>query len=212
MFAGTLHLRVGDTFRAQMADTSHRTLRVAATYERAAGLGDVIVSNPPAADGGDLHDQRPDVADVQVQTRDEYLAGLRAADNDDAWAVWMVIGLAALFTALALINTAAMATAERRDPSSRRSGCSAARPATPSAPSRSSCSRRPHRARRRRGVVAVSVNGVPKGLTGDPARRPVHARRRDHGRSRRARPLAALVATRIALRASPAEAMRTRET
>ncbi len=28
--------------------------------------------------------------------------------------MWMIIGLAALFTALALINSAAMATAERR--------------------------------------------------------------------------------------------------
>ena len=48
VFAETGDLRVGDTFVARMADTSRRTLRVAAIYERAAGLGDVLVSKVPA--------------------------------------------------------------------------------------------------------------------------------------------------------------------
>ena len=37
------HLGVGDTLRARMADTGAETLRVAAVYERAAGLGDVVM-------------------------------------------------------------------------------------------------------------------------------------------------------------------------
>ena len=42
------------------------------------------------------------------------LTTLHAANNDDAWGVWLVIGLSVLFAALALVNTAAMATADRR--------------------------------------------------------------------------------------------------
>ena len=50
---------------------------------------------------------------VEVTTRAEYLTTLHAASNDQAWGVWLVVGLGALFAALALINTAAMAMSER---------------------------------------------------------------------------------------------------
>ena len=39
---------------------------------------------------------------------------MRSEDNAQAWGVWLVIGLSVAFAALALVNTAAMATAERR--------------------------------------------------------------------------------------------------
>ena len=51
---------------------------------------------------------------MQALTRDEYLDTLHAANNDQAWGVWLVVGLSVAFAALALINTAAMATGERR--------------------------------------------------------------------------------------------------
>ena len=41
-------LRVGDTFAARLADTTRHTLRVAAIYARAAGLGDVVLADAPA--------------------------------------------------------------------------------------------------------------------------------------------------------------------
>ena len=49
-----------------------------------------------------------------MTTRADYLTSLRAASNEQAWGVWLVVGLGALFAALALINTAAMAMSERR--------------------------------------------------------------------------------------------------
>ena len=38
---------------------------------------------------------------------------MRAANQEDAWGIWLIIGLTALFAALALVNATAMATAER---------------------------------------------------------------------------------------------------
>ena len=37
------HLKVGDVLHARMADTRAATLRVAAVYDRSAGLGDVVL-------------------------------------------------------------------------------------------------------------------------------------------------------------------------
>ena len=185
VFAEQGDLRVGDTFVARMADTSRRTLRVAAIYERAAGLGDVLVERRAGADRGDLHHR---AGRWRVLTRDQYLAGLHSAENDDAWAVWMIIGLAALFTALALINTAAMATAERRGEL---------------ATIRLLGGTTGHAIRMivlemvptvlvalGAGAAVVAVVGLrrPGRAHRRAARRPGAARRRDHGRRRRARP------------------------
>ena len=84
----------------------------------------------------------------------------------------MIIGLAALFAALALVNTAAMATAERRDElatirllggtAGQASGWSRSRCSRPSSP----------RSRPAAAIVAVSVAGVPRGVTRHPARGP----------------------------------------
>ncbi len=110
-------LRPGSRFTA-----AGRTLHVAAIYERAAGLGDVVTAHADAPTAAVFVAGSRRALDrfaarcegLTVLTRDEYRAGLRTAGNEQAWAVWMIIGLATLFSALALVNTAAMATAERR--------------------------------------------------------------------------------------------------
>ena len=48
-------------------------------------------------------------------SRGEYLDTLHASNVDGSWGVWLVVGLAIVFAALALVNTAAMTTTERRD-------------------------------------------------------------------------------------------------
>jgi putative ABC transport system permease protein len=124
-------LSVGDVIAARLADTDARSLRVAAVYDRAAGLGDIVMDatvarrHEPFAGGGavfaaggppaerslaayaDAHDG------VSVRERSEYLETVRSANQEGAWGVWMIIGIATLFAALALVNTAAMATGER---------------------------------------------------------------------------------------------------
>ncbi len=204
VFAEAGDLRVGETFVARMADTSRRTLRVTAIYDRAAGIGDVLVSKVPAPTAAIFTTERTDGA----ITRDQYLAGLHSAENDDAWAVWMIIGLAALFTALALINTAAMATAERRGELAtiRLLGGTTGHairmivlemvPTVLVALGAGAA------------VVAVSVYGIPSGLTGVPLAVPVPLVAGITVGAAVLGLLAALVATRIALRTSPAEAMR----
>ena len=51
---------------------------------------------------------------MQSLTRGQYLDTVHASNVDGAWGVWLIVGLAAAFAALALINTAAMTTTERR--------------------------------------------------------------------------------------------------
>jgi putative ABC transport system permease protein len=123
------HLEVGDALRARLADTSAATLRVAAIYERAAGLGHVVLDPAfarahgagsasailVAGGGRSLARYAAAHPGVQVQTRAEHLGAVRTLGVSGAWGVWMVIGLSVLFAALALVNTAAMATSERRD-------------------------------------------------------------------------------------------------
>jgi putative ABC transport system permease protein len=115
-----------------MADTRARSLRVAAVYERPAGLGDIVlepaVAREHAASSADdavfvaggpaaarsLRRYAGTHPGVQALMREEYLTTLHAASNDQAWGVWLVVGLAVVFTALALVNTAAMTTSQRR--------------------------------------------------------------------------------------------------
>ena len=148
---------------------------------------------------------------VEALSRTAYLAGVRSEDNAQAWGVWLVIGLSVAFAALALVNTAAMATAERRG-SSPRSASSAARPGRRRAWSRSSSRRwcwsrcspgRPSPAWRSwacRTASAASRSSVPAALAAGLA-----------GGAALLGLAAAAVTARLALRASPAAAMRAQE-
>ncbi len=126
-------LKVGDVLHARMADTRAATLRVAAVYDRSAGLGDVVLdavvarrhASTPAdeavfvAGGPAARRSLARYADahpgVTALTRPEYLATLHSSNNEGAWGVWLIVGLSVMFAALALVNTAAMSTGERRN-------------------------------------------------------------------------------------------------
>jgi putative ABC transport system permease protein len=122
VFAQTGRLKVGDAFAARLADRTRHTLRVAAIYDRAAGLGDVVMEHAPApasaifvAGSRRALDRFAAERDgLEVLTRDEYKHAVHAQGQEQSWGVWMIIGLATVFAGLALVNTAAMATSERR--------------------------------------------------------------------------------------------------
>ena len=117
------HVRVGDTLRARLEDTTPASLRVVAIYDRAAGLGHVVMDRAlarrhaavPADAAVFVGGRRPAAAPgTQVLSRARYLGTVRTLGQSGQWGVWVIIGLSIAFAALSLVNTAAMATAERR--------------------------------------------------------------------------------------------------
>ena len=208
------------TYAPAAASPPHgRTLHIVAIYERAAGLGDVVTAHADAPTAAVFVAGSRRALDrfaaqregLTVLTRDEYRAGLRTASNEQAWAVWMIIGLAALFSALALINTAAMATAERRSELAtiRLLG------GTPGLAARTVALETLPTVLVALGagaaIVATAVHGVPLGLTGIPLSVPVTLVAAVTAGAATLGLLAALVSTRLALRSSPAAAMRLRD-
>ena len=143
--------------------------------------------------------------------RTQYLDTVHASNVDGAWGVWLIVGLAAAFATLALINTAAMTTTERRDELAtiRLLGGTAGHatrmvtlemlPTVITALGAGAA------------IVAIAVAGVPRGLTGFPLVVPLELTGGLAVGAAILGLLAAAVTTRLALRASPAEAMRGRE-
>ena len=133
---------------------------------------------------------------------------LRTAANAQAWAVWMIIGLATLFSALALINTAAMTTSERRAELATirllggTTGTAIRTVALETLPTVLVA------LGAGAAIVATTVHGVPQGLTGVPLSIPLTLIAALTAGAAALGLLAALVSTRLALRASPSEAMR----
>jgi putative ABC transport system permease protein len=220
------HVGLGDVLHVRMADTRPATLRIAAIYDRSPGLGDVVfdpaVARRHAAERADtavfvtggapaLHDYARAHPGVRALTRAEYLSTLHAAANEDAWAIWLIVGLSVGFATLALLNTAAMATTERRDELAtiRLLGGSA------------------WQATRMVAlelvavlgvavvagavVAGVSVAGVPDGVRGIPLVVPPELAGGLPAGAAVLGLLAAAVAARLALRATPATALRVKE-
>ena len=125
-------VRVGTILTASFADLTPARLRVGAIYQRALGLGDIVlplplaeahaavilgsavfISGPPAI-GAVLARFARSVPSAAVLTRARYLQAVRAAAQASQWPVWLLIGLITAFAALALLNTALMATAGRQ--------------------------------------------------------------------------------------------------
>jgi hypothetical protein len=104
-----------------MADTAQATLRVAAIYDRAAGLGDILLDPAVArhhaavpadtalfvaggaAAGRSLARYAADHPGVEPMSRSQYLDTVHASNVDGAWGAWLVVGPAALFATLAWI-------------------------------------------------------------------------------------------------------------
>ena len=229
VFADGGDLRVGDALTVRMADTARAELHVVAIYDRAAGLGDVLLDpavvrrhTAVAADsalfvaGGDdagrsLARYADDHPGVKSLERGQYLETVHASNVDGAWGVWLIVGLATAFATLALINTAAMTTTERRDELAtvRLLGGTAGQamrmvtlemlPTVITALVAGAA------------IVAVAVAGVSRGITGIPLDVPLPLIGALGIGAAMLGMLAAAVTTRLALRASPAEAMRAKE-
>jgi putative ABC transport system permease protein len=229
VFADAGKLRVGETVTVRLADTTRATLRVAGIYDRAAGIGDVLLdpaivrrhSAAPTdtallvaggtAAGRSLARYAAGHPGVRSLDRGEYLATVHTSNVDGAWGVWLVLGLAVAFATLALINTAAMTTTERRDEIAtlRLLGGTAGHavrmvllemlPTLVAALGAGA------------GIVAIAVAGVPRGLSGVPLTVPVELIGGLVAGAAVLGLLAAAVTTRLALRAPPTDAMRVRE-
>ncbi len=126
------NLGVGAILHARLADTTQTLLRVGAIYDRALGLGDVLLPLPlaaahapaaldsavfvagPATIRAGLAALTNTIPTARLLTRRQYLDGLRIADQTSAWIVWLLIGLIGAFAGMAIVNTSVMALADRR--------------------------------------------------------------------------------------------------
>jgi putative ABC transport system permease protein len=130
--AAKRQVRVGAILNARLADGTLTRLRVAAIFDRALGLGDVLLPMPLAAahadvklDGaifvaaspsaaGGLRALTRAVPTIAVLSRRQYLDTVRAANQTSAWIVWLLIGLIGAFAGLAVVNTTVIAAADRQ--------------------------------------------------------------------------------------------------
>ena len=134
VFADGGDLRVGDTVAVRMADTTRaprsawprstterRDSATCCSIRRSSGVTPPFpptrrCSSPAARPPGDRSRATPPtIPACEPLDRAPYLETVHASNVDGAWGVWLVVGLATAFAALALINTAAMTTTERRD-------------------------------------------------------------------------------------------------
>ena len=148
---------------------------------------------------------------MAVADRDGYLDTVRAANQEDAWGIWLIIGLTALFAALALVNATAMATAERGSelatirllggtPGQVVRMLALEMAATVGVALVAGAA-----------VVWVAVGGVPRGVTGVALVVPGSSRSASSPGSPGSGLAATVVAARLALRVTPLAALRVRE-
>ncbi len=128
--------RVGDRVKVWLGDGRRAMLRVAATYKRPLGFGDIVLSrqlarthvtnalddavfvkSDPGSDRislgaalGKLAHKHPS---VDVLTRSHYLSGLGAAALQQSRVIYLLLGIVGLFSLLAVVNAVTMAIAER---------------------------------------------------------------------------------------------------
>jgi putative ABC transport system permease protein len=126
-------LRIGDVLHARMADATPESLRVVAIYRRANGLGDVVLPHELALAhaaaaldaevfiGGSGSGLDRGLAAIMrrvptaiVRSRTAYLGDVRAADERNARAQWLISALMIAIAMMAAFNTGAIAAAERR--------------------------------------------------------------------------------------------------
>ncbi|GIF52145.1 putative ABC transport system permease protein [Asanoa ferruginea] len=113
---------VGDDVKLWLADGTATTLRLTAIYERARGFGDLVLPAALVA----AHDPRGLVSAVYLHTDDPAVANKiragwpaattpKAGDASTQQAAWeLLVAIALVFTAVAVVNTFAIATVGRR--------------------------------------------------------------------------------------------------
>ena len=124
----------GSLLHARLADGTPALLRVVAVYRRANGLGDVVLpralalEHAQAALDSAVFIRAPQTAataraldaltrstpTAALQTRARYLQDVRAQQQDNARAQWVVVALMILVAVMAAFNTGAMAASQRR--------------------------------------------------------------------------------------------------
>jgi len=127
---------IGDNVNLWLGDGTPVTLRVAATYARPLGFGEIVlpralverhVTNPlddavfvkatPSANQADILARLRTLAHTQptlkVLTRSQYQQQLAADAHKQSLAVYVLLAVIGVFCAMALINAMTMATAER---------------------------------------------------------------------------------------------------
>jgi|GEM_PF-3954267 len=131
-----LPVGVGDTADFQMEDMRTKRLRVAGAFSNSLGTADMLISRDDLlphlreplsnlllvrlADGAEprtvaaqIDDLRTAGYPAQVLTHDEFVTGIDEASTSDDWAIFLIIGGAAVFGALAVVNTLTMSTLDR---------------------------------------------------------------------------------------------------
>jgi putative ABC transport system permease protein len=180
---------------------------VAARHAGLPGPGAIFVSGGPNA-ARSLDRYAAGHPGVSALSRSRYLHTLRSSSQENVWLVWLVVGLAVVFGTLALVNTAAMATAERRSELATirilggTPGQAVRMIALELVPTIAVALLAGF------GLAAVSVMGVPRGVTGIPLVVPVAITGALGAGSALLGLVAGGVSARLALRASPAGAMR----
>jgi putative ABC transport system permease protein len=136
LFAEQNDWEVGEELSVKMADGSPQTLRVVAVFERNAALPDLLIPRSLAEQhtpsslvdtiylryepGAVREEVEAGIADVakryptlEVLSRAEYLDGVAEAAKSGTWALYLIVGLALAYSAIANVNTMVMATADR---------------------------------------------------------------------------------------------------
>lgn len=121
---------LGDVLSARMADAAPARLRIVAVYDRPNGMGDIVLPRSLAlahasaaldaavfvAGGSDaaLRKLERAVPTAVVRPRAGYLEDVDAQGQETAKAQWVTVALMLLVSAMAVLNTGAMAAADRR--------------------------------------------------------------------------------------------------
>jgi putative ABC transport system permease protein len=125
------HLQIGAAVHARFADARPAVLYVVAIYDRALGMGDVLLPrelafrHAPVLLDSAVFIRNPTTSSLTrrlkrafpnsvVLTRAQYLAAVKAATKSAGWAGWLLVALVTAFAGLAMVNTTLIALIHRR--------------------------------------------------------------------------------------------------
>jgi putative ABC transport system permease protein len=134
--AGTFDVSAGDLITIYLEDMTSLNVTVAGVFSNGLGLADVLlprevltphttalladsimVDLAPGADSELVASQVDELTrsgyQVQAVSRDDYVDGVKQSLIDGEWVIYLIIGSAAVFAGLSVVNTMTMSTAER---------------------------------------------------------------------------------------------------